>query len=172
MESTKIPIRLEDIPDKLSRAWELLSGEKRTFEWNDAEQGSPPFGEHCFLLSMDFLAHDTKAGVALLLSRDDALTVTGAMFGIGQPEISSQDLDDACAEVCNVMADCTAELIARREDLYTRLPQHLDANAYRQLCLDSGISQSLKSTRGGSTIYLLIFNPLTPSFETRPCPLL
>jgi hypothetical protein len=128
--------------------------------------------ECCFLLTLDLQSHETKAGIALLMPREDALTVASAMFGLERNKLSKQDLDDACAEVCNVLADCATDLVAKREDLYTRLPQPMDAHAYHQLCQDSGIAHALQSTRGRNTIHLLVFNPLTPSFETRPCPLL
>lgn len=172
MEFAQNPQNSEDIPDRLSRAWELLSGEKRRFRWNDTEHESPPLGECCFLLTLDLQPQETKAGIALLMSQADARTVAAAMFGVGPHTLSQQDLDDAGAEVCNVMADCASDLIAKREDLYTRLPQPLDAPTYHQLCHESGIAHALQSTVGRNTIHLLVFNAITPHFETRPCPLL
>lgn len=161
---------LQSIPRRVARIWALLCGQNRVFEWN-ADDFVPDISPHAYLLAFDFLDSDEKAGVAISLSRQDAQDLAHAMFKLPPEALSVQDVEDACLEVCNVLADALRDAIAPQERLLTRLPQPLDSNGYQQLRMDSALRCSLRSASGGQVSYLLVFNPLNPSFATRPAPL-
>lgn len=161
---------IQSIPERVARAWDLLCGQKRVFQWN-AGDFVPKIGPYTYLLALDFLGSEDKAGVAISLSRQDAQALACAMFSLPLAALSSQDLDDACREVCNVLADTLSDAIAPKECLHTRLPQPLEPNGYRQLLMDGALRCSLRSETGGQVTYLLVFNPINRSFETRPAPL-
>jgi hypothetical protein len=161
---------IHTIPRRVARAWGLLCGENRLFEWC-AEGFVPQIGAHSYLLSMDFLGLDDKAGIAISLCPQDASDMACAMFKLPIADLSVHDIEDACMEVCNVLADALSDIIAPKDRLHTGLPQPLETNGYQQLCMDSALRCTLRSVAGGQATYLLVFNPLNPSFETRPAPL-
>ena len=161
---------VQSIPERLARAWALLCGQERQFEWCP-DGFVPPIGPYTYLLSLDFLGSEDKAGIALSLCPQDARDMACAMFKLPVAELSTHDIDDACLEVCNVLADALSDIIAPKDRLHTRLPQPLESNGYQQLRMGSALRCSLCSASGGQTTYLLVFNPLNPGFETRPAPL-
>lgn len=158
------------IPQRLSRAWALLCGQERAFEWN-AEDCVPPLSEFSYLLSLDFLGTDDKAGIAIALSPLDAHDLASAMFQVPLAQLKTHDVHDACMEVCNVLADTLSDLVADKDSLQCGLPQPLETNGYQQLLSYSPLRCSLRSTSRGEVTYFLVFNPLNPSFETRPAAL-
>ena len=161
---------VQSIPRRVARAWALLCGQERQFVWC-SDGFVPPLGTHAYLLSLDFLDSQGKAGIAIALSPRDAQDMASAMFQLPLAELSTHDIDDACLEVCNVLADALSDIIAPKERLHTCLPQPLESNGYQQLRMNGALRCSLRSASGGQTTYLLVFNPLNPSFETRPSPL-
>ena len=160
----------QSIPRRVARAWALLCGENRQFEWC-ADGRVPQISAHSYLLSLDFLGSEDKAGIAISLCPQDARDMACAMFKLPIADLSDHDIEDACMEVCNVLADALSDIIAPKDRLHTRLPQPLETNGYQQLCMDSALRCGLRSATGGQATYLLVFNPLNPSFETRPAPL-
>lgn len=161
---------VQSIPQRVARAWTLLCGQDRSFVWSAAGV-VPDLAPHAYLLALDFLGSDDKAGIAVLLSAQDARALSSAMFRLPVDDLTADDVDDACLEVCNVLADALSDVIAPKERLHTRLPQPLEINGYQQLLMDGALQCSLESAAGGQVTYLLVFNPLNPSFETRPAPL-
>ncbi len=158
------------IPQRLSRAWALLCGQDRTFEWN-SEDCVPPLSEFSYLLSLDFLGSEDKAGIAISLCSQDAHDLASAMFQVPLAKLKPLDIHDACMEVCNVLADTLSDLVADKDSLHNGLPQPLETNGYQQLLSYSALRRSLRSTSRGEATYFLVFNPLNPSFETRPAAL-
>ncbi len=161
---------VQSIPRRVARAWALLCGENRLFEWC-SEGFVPQISAHTYLLSLDFLGSDDKAGIAISLCPQDARDLACSMFKLPIDDLSVPDIEDACMEVCNVLADAMSDIVAPKDRLHTRLPQPLETNGYQQRCMDSALRCSLGSATGGQTSYLMVFNRLNPRFETRPAPL-
>lgn len=158
------------IPERVARAWALLCGEQRRFEWNPPGF-VPTLCPRAYLMALDFIGSEVKAGVAILLCESDAHTLAQAMFKLPLEELTPHDVDDACLEVCNVLADSLSDAIAPKDRLHTRLPQPLEVNGYQQLLMRGALQCSLRIASEGDSSHFLVFNPLNPNFETRPAPL-
>lgn len=161
---------VKSIPERLARAWALLSGQARVFEWN-ADGFVPEISAHTYLLALDVVDTEDKAGIAISLSPSDAQALACAMFRLPLAELSAHDVEDVCLEVCNVLADTLSDLIGPKDRLHTRLPQPLESNGYRQLLMEGALRCSLRSSAQGETSHFIVFNRIHPRFETRPAPL-
>ena len=127
------PQDIADVCAGLSEAWQFLAGQSRDFAFVPAERCLPSIPEFCYCLSLDVAELQRKGGVVLMMQRPEALDAAGHMFGLDAGALQDADLQDACAEVCNVFSDCIALHLAGNADVHMGLPCRTDQSQYDAL---------------------------------------
>lgn len=131
------------IEHRLARAWEFLRGQRHGFHTAPPvpARATTPGGRH-LLLPIGRLDRPDRAAVGLLIDRHEAEAVAAAMFAVPAERLTEADIDDACAEACNVLSGCVVDLLrptgrAGAAELDLGLPHALPAEHYRALFLAS-----------------------------------
>lgn len=153
--------QLAQIEATLSAAWEFLSGESRCFRFvASVYHGCNDHAELRILLPLRLPSPPHSAGIALLISREDAEEVASAMFGIPHEALAEEDITDACTEACNVFSGCLIEFLGQKEEAELGLPKPMEASGYQSISLASGIKAMIESCTSARQMTLVIFDPL------------
>jgi hypothetical protein len=146
--------------DELSRAWALLSQERRSFELTLDQQQSPVYAEFSFVIPMTIKSDASQFAVGVLIGRADACTVASAMFGAPIDDVSQGDLNDACSEVCNIFASCIADHLYYGETIVVGLPVALNEANYVSALSARGVGDVYQSqTSSGKCLFVVVFKP-------------
>lgn len=147
----------------LSTGWEFLSGECRAFE--HVPDVPPPLGgaEFCYFLPLAVPGAATAGGVGVFIERSDARTIAANMFGEPSHEIHASKLNDACAEACNVLAECVTLNITSQANVSIGLPFRADNLVFAQIfttCVPVAIYRG--NTRAGP-LFVIAYEIPNPS---------
>lgn len=146
------------VSEELSRAWALLSQEKRLFELAPAQLGPPPHAEFSFMIPMTIQSDASTFAVGVLIERADACTVACAMFGAPLDDVSQDDLTDACSEVCNIFAASIGDHLYYGQTVIMGLPVVLNEADYTALLPDIGAGDIYKSQCNGQILTVVVFS--------------
>ena len=124
------------VSGELSRAWEMLSGEARSFAWVFSPHLYPPYAEFSFVIPMTVRDDGSTFAVGVLVERGGAATVAAAMFDDPIDNVPPEDLADACSEVCNIFSDSIARNLYPNETDRYRTAVQTHSSQLRQ-CLRS-----------------------------------
>ena len=113
---------IETVALGLSKAWEFLSGEARTFAPVPQSHDALAVADFNFYISLRLADASRRGGVGVLIQQADAILVASNMFGVARQHIQHDDLRDACAEVCNVFTDCMATHFGGGQQVEIGLP--------------------------------------------------
>jgi hypothetical protein len=116
----------------LSTGWEFLSGERRAFE-HVPDAPPPGYAEFCYFMPLSVPGAATAGGVGVFIERSDARTIAANMFGEPPHEIHASKLNDACAEACNVLAECVTLNITSQANVSIGLPFRADDLVFQQV---------------------------------------
>lgn len=142
----------------LAKSWKFLSGEDRAF--SPVEALIPPqYEQHCYFLKADIQDAGKHCAVGILLQRSDAISVASYMFGTEPADVSEDDLDDACSEVCNVLGGGTLLLLSGKSEISLGVPTHLGERGYLTTNDGSHLAAAYKSTVNEKTLYVLLYSP-------------
>lgn len=145
------------VSEELSRAWALLSQEKRIFELAPAQDEPPPHAEFSFMIPMTIKSDASTFTVGVLIERADACTVACAMFGSPPDDVSQEDLADACSEVCNIFASSIGDHLYYGQTVIMGLPVVLNEADYTSLLPDIGPGDTYKSQSNGQFLSVVVF---------------
>ncbi len=145
------------VSEELSRAWALLSQEKRTFELASAQDEPPPHAEFSFMIPMTIKSDASEFTVGVLIEKADACTVACAMFGSPPDEVSQDDLTDACSEVCNIFSASIGDHLYYGQTIVMGLPLVLNEADYTSLLPDIGSGDVYKSQCNGQILSVVVF---------------
>lgn len=125
---------LSRVTDCLSNGWEFLSGDRSTFALA-ADAGTPVrHAEFCFFLPLSGRDNESAGAVGVLIEGDDAQQVAANMFGKDADHMELHNQSDACAEACNVLAECVVHNITQQANITIGLPFNADALMYQDIC--------------------------------------
>lgn len=113
----------------LARAWSGLTGQSCAFA-PAAEPPTPQADDACFMLPITdcvtgFSSHP-RALVLLLMGAAESRALAAAMFGLPPEQLSPADLQDAGAELCNILSASLMECLDDASLANLGLPQPLD----------------------------------------------
>jgi hypothetical protein len=133
MDTLAIPTEVTRIAACLATGWEFLSGERHVFEV--VTDAAPEVTHAEFSYFMPLAAHDSQetGGVGVFIQRGDARVVAANMFGEPSHDIQPSNLSDACAEACNVLAECLTLNITKQANITIGLPFRADDLAYAEI---------------------------------------
>lgn len=147
---------------RLTRAWEVLAGVRRSFHLMAHRVSGEPHAEsRCFILPVGVRQRGTQAAFGLVLSQAQAREVAAAMLGIPEPELTDDDVVDACCEACNVLSGCVVSALVPESPLDLGLPRQLRASDYRELTLNSTLKAVFETGADGCDVHLHLFDPLS-----------
>lgn len=120
----------------LARAWSGLTGQSCAFA-PGAEPPAPRADDACFMLPITdcvtgFSSHP-RAIVLLLMGAAESRALAAAMFGLPPDQLSAADLQDAGAELCNILSASLMECLEDASLANLGLPQALDLNRWPEL---------------------------------------
>jgi hypothetical protein len=145
------------VAGELSHAWEMLSGEKRAFEWVYQPHMCPVYAEFSFVIPMTLHDDGSTFAVGVLVERGAAATVAAAMFGDTIDDVPPEDLADACSEVCNIFSDSIARNLYPTETIDIGLPFKLTAVNYVNVFEASGEGDIYQSQANGNCLTVVVF---------------
>lgn len=145
------------VSGELSRAWEMLSGERRVFAWVHAQRVCPPYAEFSFVIPMTVRGDGSTFAVGVLVERGGAATVAAAMFGDAIDDVPPDDLADACSEVCNIFSDSIARNLYPNEAIEIGLPFKLTEANYLNVFDASGEGDVYESRANGNRLTVVVF---------------
>lgn len=155
------------VSGELARAWEMLSGEKRAFEWVYEPHLCPQYAEFSFVIPMTVRDDGSTFAVGVLIERAGAATVAAAMFGDAIDDVPPEDLADACSEVCNIFSDSIARNLYPDESIDIGLPFMLTETNYVNVFEASGDGDIYQSYANGNCLTVVVFT----HSDTRMSPL-
>ncbi len=155
------------VSGELSRAWEMLSGETRAFEWVYQPHMCPVYAEFSFVIPMTVRDDGSTFAVGVLVERGGAATVAAAMFDDPIDNVPPEDLADACSEVCNIFSDSIARNLYPNETIDIGLPFKLTAANYVNVFEASGDGDIYQSRFNGNCLTVVVFT----HSDTRMSPL-
>jgi len=131
------------VAGNLAAAWKFLSGEDRQFTLS--RSGKPPhFEELSWVVQISIPKLAMQFLVCVMIDRADALLVTRHMFGLDDDSLTSDDVNDAAAEVCNVLSCATTANLQGFET--GSVPAQIDEAHYHQLCQKHSLYEVYHST--------------------------
>jgi hypothetical protein len=163
MDTLNAEHEIPAIETSLSKAWEFLSGESRDFDHLTQWANLLRFTEFSFHMPMAGSRPDARGGVGVLIEPSDAMTVAANMFGVPRQQVQQADLRDACAEVCNVFADCVAPHFKTDPPVSVGLPRPGNPLTYAKLAEDTIIRVVYRGCKGGNTLFVVLYDSLSPS---------
>jgi hypothetical protein len=152
----------EEVAQRLSKAWEFLSGKKGMFDYFIKSVEKPEFVDFSVFMPMDVEAEKRTAGVGVLIHREDATVVASHMFGLDKCYLTEEDLRDACAEVCNVFSGCIPSEMFSKSDVGIGLPKVATPGDFDFISKKSVLNFTYGSGDSIKTISVLIYGIFTP----------
>lgn len=151
------PQQIALVSGELTRAWEMLSGELRAFEWGYDPNSGPQYAEFSFVIPMTVRDDGSTFAVGVLIERAGAATVAAAMFDVPVDEVQPDDLADACSEVCNIFSDSIARNLYPDETIDIGLPFKLTEANYANVFDASGDGDIYRSRANGNCLTVVVF---------------
>ena len=145
------------VSGELARAWEMLSGEARSFAWVFSPHLYPPYAEFSFVIPMTVRDDGSTFAVGVLIQRACAATVAAAMFGDAVDNVPPEDLADACSEVCNIFSDSIARNLYPDQPVDIGLPFKLTEANYANVFDASGDGDIYQSHSNGNCLTVVVF---------------
>ncbi len=145
---------------KLSKAWEFLSGEPRSFHWRARSTAALEFAEFSFFMPLNLAKESRRGGVAVLMQRADAVLVAANMFGVARREVQPADVGDACAEVCNVFSDCLVQHFGAGHEVKMGLPQAANPREYAHMVENSVLRAIYEGRAGAHSLLIVLYEAL------------
>ncbi len=145
------------VSGELSRAWEMLSGEQRVFEWVYGPDMCPRYAEFSFVIPMTVRGDGSTFAVGVLVERAGAATVAAAMFGDSIDDVPPDDIADACSEVCNIFSDSIARNLYPNDTIDIGLPFKLTQANYVNVFEASGEGDIYQSVAHGNCLTVVVF---------------
>ncbi len=155
---------LDDSPEiaavekELSRAWEFLSGERRSFQCLASTTDALAFAEFSFFMPLNLAKASRHGGVAVLMQQGDAIKVAANMFGVARREVQQADLADACAEVCNVFSDCLTQHFAGGQEVNIGLPRPASPAEYKRIVENSVVRAIYQGCAGELSLLIVLYD--------------
>jgi hypothetical protein len=146
----------------LSTAWEFLSGERRSFE-PVADPVTPPHAEFSYLLPLKARASNSVGGVGVFIQTADARVVAANMFGELPHEVQVSNLGDACAEACNVLAECVLLNVTNHVNVTMGLPFRADDFVYKEICQKGAVAACYRCSTEDGHLYVVAYGPARES---------
>lgn len=163
MDTLNAEHEIPGIETSLSKAWEFLSGESRDFRHMTQWANLLRFTEFSFHMPMAGAQPTARGGVGVLIEPSDAITVAANMFGVPRQQVQQADLQDACAEVCNVFADCVAPHFKADPPVIVGLPRLANPLAYAKVAENTRIKVVYRGCAGDNTLFVVLYDSLSPS---------
>ena len=145
----------------LSQTWRQLSGQARTFvpvEGRDLAAAS-----RCVLLPATVNGNPPGGAVLLSISEEDARAVAAAMFGLHDSALSSEDVDDACREVCNQFSHCVTRPYSSRQVVRLGLPATVPADLWSTVVEPDTVLDIFESSLEGHRMQVAVLSRLHPA---------
>lgn len=134
MHLLALPPDLSRVTDCLSAGWEFLSGERLAFALATDALAPVEHAEFCYFLPLSGRECESAGAVGVFIEGDDARRVAANMFGETADQIQANNQADACAEACNVLAECVVRNITQQANISIGLPFKADAVVYEHIC--------------------------------------
>jgi hypothetical protein len=155
-------IQPHEIEARLSGVWEALARESREFRLVLDVQPSPVSdGERRIVLPVGLDDPSHRAGVALVISHEDAKTLASVMFDLAPAALEQSDIDDACAEACNVFSGCLVEYLPSGYLADIGLPEAMALEGYRKVSLASGVKALFEASQHDRRLAVILFDPMS-----------
>jgi hypothetical protein len=148
----------EKVSAQLSQAWDFLGGVARHFDFLVEPLPALAYAEYSFVLPMSVYAEQRTGGVGVLIAREDALQVASHMFGMDAAQVQDADLQDACAEVCNVFSDCIALHVSGNEDVSIGLPSRISGSDFEHISQHSVVAAVYQSHFDAATLWVVVYD--------------
>lgn len=155
----------DDATTRLTQAWEFLSARSRSFTHLHTSTELLRYADFSFFMSLAVDDKTRAGGIGVLIDHQDALSVAAHLFGVPAAEVSDGDLYDACAEACNVLADCVAEDIAPGRRIRLTLPRRVTESEYAGLLASSRALAVYQSEHEGRSLFVVRAEGIEPSSE-------
>jgi hypothetical protein len=163
MDTLNLEHEIPAVESRLSNAWEFLSGESRVFKHLTSWANLLRFTEFSFHMPMAGSQPNARGGVGVLIETPDAITVAANMFGVPRQQVQQADLRDACAEVCNVFADCVAPHFKADPPVSVGLPRLANPLAYAKVADNTVIRVVYRGCAGDNTLFVVLYDSQSPS---------
>ena len=92
-----------------------------------------------------------------MMQRSRALDAAGHMFGLEPLALQEADLQDACAEVCNVFSDCIALHLAGNADVHMGLPCRADQAQYEALLTTATVAGVYQDVTPHPQLHVVVY---------------
>jgi hypothetical protein len=145
---------------RLSQAWEFLSGQKREFELTEYGTEALAYAEFSFFMSLAKEQSSSMGGVGVLIQAEDGFLVARHMFGMQQDEVTANDVRDACAEVCNLFADCVAKEFGPNLTASFSLPCRASAEEFAMIPKNSRARSVYRGRAGNHILAIVLYDIL------------
>jgi hypothetical protein len=99
----------------------------------------------------------------VVVDRADAVAIAVHMFGLEPHELGDAELQDACAEVCNIFSDSIALHIGGVSDVQIGLPFHAAAPDYAQISDSSEVIALYQGVAPDAASHVLVYTPFNRS---------
>ncbi len=162
-------IQTHEMEARLNSVWEALARESRSFKLiADVQRSSSRADERRIVLPVGLDDPSHRAGVALVISREDAENLASVMFDLPRESLAASDVDDACLEACNVFSGCLIEYLPSGHLADIGLPEAMAVQGYREISLASGIKALFEAGQNARRLTVVLFDPLAehPAVET------
>ncbi|WP_180127078.1 hypothetical protein [Rhodoferax sp. BLA1] len=149
---------VEQVCAGLTKAWEFLSGQERSFALCETQEAALGFTEFSYFMPLKLSQDHRTGGIGVLIERPDALGVAAHMFGVDTACLQDADLHDACAEICNLFSDCVALHISDSSDIHMGLPFLASPTDYAQIAACSSVASVYVSNTDNAQLYVVEYH--------------
>jgi hypothetical protein len=154
-------IESNEIEARLDSVWEALAHETRSFRLvADVQRCVSQVGERRIVLPVCLIDAAHRAGVALIISEQDAKNLASVMFDLPHDQLTPSDIDDACGEACNIFSGCLVQYLLSGYLADVGLPEAMALQGYREISLASGIKALFEAGYNARRLTVILFDPL------------
>lgn len=151
--------------EHLTRTWEMLVGEHLNFSCENP-QSADLIGQHYFVVTLHPTPSGYLAGVGLAISEPDARKATSKMFGLPESELTSDDIADACAELCNIFAGGVPNHVIEEITLDMGIPHRLESEQFMLILQASQVTSIYLAQIGERKMQVIVFDCLVAPAES------
>ncbi|TXG94422.1 MAG: hypothetical protein E6R09_17440 [Rhodocyclaceae bacterium] len=158
-------MHIQGMEDHLTQTWEMLVGEHLEFSCEKL-QPAELMGQHYFVVTLHPTPSGYLAGVGLAISETDARKATSKMFDLPEAELTSDDIADACAELCNIFAGGVPNHVIEEITLDMGLPSRLEPEQFMLILQASQVTSIYLARIDERKMQVIVFDCLEAPAES------
>lgn len=112
-----------------------------------------------FAIPIRFCQDDPLAAVAIQISKSHAYTVSAKLYETEKNDLSEQEVNDVCSEICNVLSACVCTSFSCDKEANLNLPQKLTSKDFIYIFKGSNLDKYFQAKNDDGAIVIYMFDP-------------